>query len=466
MTAEKIKKVHSAKRNIDPIWLFALCGVLFAVLVFLLLTKQEQDIAAKDFTARFAAQSQQFGQRLQQELELAGMLRSVSQTSADEPAAFATVLPLLAQQYPAALMLASYASSDTEPVLRWLQPEAASLQSQLASLLDQSVAGQQTESHLVESSQGVLLINSAKRKSGFLVTVSRLQVLLEQSGLTDLPEGVSFELGKLGQPALLASELPVTDPVAISRSEFPLRDDTLQLTLYASDSFLRHTGSWLPSMILLTGLLLAFFYAAFQKKQAKVFIQHRQQRDQLEAQLNASLVADPITGLANQTRFEQVLDSEIRRAVREFNPLTLMLVKVDGLGAYRDEFGQGQQEQLLSQLGMLLAGCISRPGDLLAHIELDTFAFVLPATNENAPTLAERCCDSVLSAAIPHAADQPQAYVSVSVGLVTLQPSDRMRFDRLMNLAQEQLQRAEAKGGSQFEAYVEETEHPEFGFGG
>lgn len=465
MTAEKLKNVNSPKRKLDPTWLFALCGVLFAVLAFLLLSKQEQDLAVKDFAGTFTPQSQQFSLRLQQELELAGMLRSVSQPRDAEPGALATVLPLLAQQYPAALMLASYASTETDPVVRWLQPDAAALQSQLLGLLDQSVSGQQPESHLVTSSQGVLLINSAKRKSGFLVTVSRLQILLEQSGLMDLPEGVSFELGLSNQPSLLTSETPVTEPVAVTRVEIPLRDETLQLTLYASQSYLGYTGSWLPAMILLTGLLLAFFYAAFQKRQSQVFNSLRQQRDQLSIQLEASLVTDPITGLANHTRFEQVLESEIGRAVREFSPLSLMLVKVDGLSDYRDEFGQGQQEKLLSKLGTVLAGCISRPGDMLAHLSVDTFAFVLPSTNENAPALAERCCERVLSAAIPHAAIQPSGYVTVSIGLVTLQPSDRLNFDRLMALAGEQLQLAEAKGGSHYEAYVEAVDEPELGFG-
>ncbi|MFW1676865.1 diguanylate cyclase domain-containing protein [Pontibacter sp. JAM-7] len=463
MTSE----IQTTKRQpgIEPAWLFALCGVLFALIAFLLLSKQEQDATANAFATDMAPHAEQFGVRLQQELELAGLLRSVTGATGHEPGNLAAVVPLLVQQHPAAMMLASYTSADSEPVIRWLQPDAISLQTVLLPQLDESVSGQQPETHLIASEQGLLLINSAKRNNGFLVTVSQLQVLLQQSGLMDLPEGVSFDLAMAGSAPLLQSEMPVAEAVAVARYGLSLRDESLELVFYAADSYLVGTLSWMPAMLLLTGLLLAFFYAAYQKRQSVMFRQLRHQRDQLRMQMEASAVTDQITGLANQVRFEQVVFSEIRRAVREFNPLTVMLVKVDGFQAYRDHFGQGQLEQMLSQLGGVLAECISRPGDLLAHIEAETFAMLLPSTNENAPVLAERCCEAVVAAAIPQADAAATAHITVSIGVVTLQPSDRLSYDRLMELAEEQLEKALQQGGGRYQSFIEATDDLELGFG-
>ncbi|MDI3323509.1 diguanylate cyclase [Pontibacterium granulatum] len=172
---------------------------------------------------------------------------------------------------------------------------------------------------------------------------------------------------------------------------------------------------------------------------------------------NAELVGaiDRTTGLFNRTHFDNVTANECRRAVREFSPLSLMLIEVDYLDHYRKEKGEAEGENCLKQIAEDLRKCISRPGDLAVRFDNERFALLLPSTNEQVAQLAARCCADVRSLAIRHPASAVSDIVTVTIGVATMQPSRMLTPERLIEAAEKALYDAQKAGRNQYIASTE-----------
>ncbi|MFC6669137.1 diguanylate cyclase [Marinobacterium aestuariivivens] len=139
--------------------------------------------------------------------------------------------------------------------------------------------------------------------------------------------------------------------------------------------------------------------------------------------LNTLAITDELTGLANRRHFDDTLERECRRAIREFMPLTLIMVDVDCFKAYNDRYGHPAGDRCLRQVADALRQVVARPGDLVARYGGEELALLLPSTNEQALELAERCRQQVRGLGIRHEASEVADIVTVSIGICTLQPS-------------------------------------------
>lgn len=166
-------------------------------------------------------------------------------------------------------------------------------------------------------------------------------------------------------------------------------------------------------------------------------------------------VTDSRTGLFNRPYFEDVMANECRRAVREFTPLTLMLITVDYFKNYSETYGPEEAENGMVRIVDQLKQSVSRPGDLAARYEDEVLAFLLPSTNEQVVQLAERCCDEVRKLAIPHSASAAADTVTVSIGVATMQPSRLLTPERLIGATEQTLLEAKKRGGNQYVASAE-----------
>lgn len=105
------------------------------------------------------------------------------------------------------------------------------------------------------------------------------------------------------------------------------------------------------------------------------------------AHTHAPLLAiDANTGIATEHWYQHMLALECRRAVREFSPLTVMRINL----------GDKVKREHLLQLVRVLSEELSRPGDLIGWDGEQALGAVLPATNEHAGALAQRCHERIL----------------------------------------------------------------------
>jgi len=160
---------------------------------------------------------------------------------------------------------------------------------------------------------------------------------------------------------------------------------------------------------------------------------------------------DGLTGVFNRRHFDERLEAEWGRALRNHTELSLLMIDVDHFKAYNDRHGHQAGDACLREIAKVLRRCIKRSGDIIARFGGEEFACILPETEtETVMSLAcmieQRIREDVgASASLPDLG-RP---VTVSIGVATKPAAiDANRFgvsDRLA-LADQQLYAAKATG--------------------
>jgi diguanylate cyclase (GGDEF)-like protein/PAS domain S-box-containing protein len=104
------------------------------------------------------------------------------------------------------------------------------------------------------------------------------------------------------------------------------------------------------------------------------------EREALE-QLERLAFSDPLTGLPNRARLEQVMYDTHRRG----EPLTLLYLDLDDFKTVNDSLGHGAGDELLCVVAKRLKNIV-REDDLVARIGGDEFALLLPGADEAGAT--------------------------------------------------------------------------------
>jgi len=155
---------------------------------------------------------------------------------------------------------------------------------------------------------------------------------------------------------------------------------------------------------------------------------------------------DPLTGIANRRRFEDVLAREWRRNLREQEPLTLLMADVDLFKQFNDRYGHCAGDACLKRVAASLALVARRPGDLIARYGGEEFvALLADSTPEGALQAAETMRRSIRELAIPHDAS-PHGLVTISCGVATLVPAAHTLPANIIAAADHKLYAAKAAG--------------------
>jgi diguanylate cyclase (GGDEF)-like protein/PAS domain S-box-containing protein len=160
---------------------------------------------------------------------------------------------------------------------------------------------------------------------------------------------------------------------------------------------------------------------------------------------------DGLTGIANRRRFDETLDCEWRRAVRERTELSLVMLDVDHFKIYNDLYGHLCGDDCLRQIADSIRSVVARAADLVARYGGEEFAVILPNTDSRG---AIEVCKEILSTVrkrnITHDGN-PHAVVTVSAGCVTRVPEEGASFVNMLQEADAALYRAKALGRNRVE---------------
>jgi diguanylate cyclase (GGDEF)-like protein len=140
----------------------------------------------------------------------------------------------------------------------------------------------------------------------------------------------------------------------------------------------------------------------------------------LENRLADLATKDGLTGLANRRHFDERLEAEWSRAMRDGLPLSLILIDVDNFKKFNDCYGHPAGDACLKRVAEILAQNGRRPADLVARYGGEEFVLLLPNTEASGCTLiGEAIRNDLRDIAMLHALNLPSKRATVSLGAAT-----------------------------------------------
>jgi diguanylate cyclase (GGDEF)-like protein/PAS domain S-box-containing protein len=141
-----------------------------------------------------------------------------------------------------------------------------------------------------------------------------------------------------------------------------------------------------------------------------------EQKD-LEERLETLAIEDGLTGIANRRRFDERLQEEWARALRDSKPLSLLMIDIDRFKKFNDEYGHPAGDACLRSVAGVLAAEVQRITDLAARYGGEEFAILLPDTDAaGCARIGEGIRDALREAGIPHVLNSPSRLVTASLG--------------------------------------------------
>src|SRR6185312_14465920 len=114
------------------------------------------------------------------------------------------------------------------------------------------------------------------------------------------------------------------------------------------------------------------------------------ERKLMEERLVALANRDGLTGLWNRRAFDEALEREWKRALRDRSQISLLLLDIDQFKAFNDRYGHPVGDDCLRSVSGAVNGAV-RGGDVVARYGGEEIAVILPdSSTQGAVELAER----------------------------------------------------------------------------
>lgn len=156
-------------------------------------------------------------------------------------------------------------------------------------------------------------------------------------------------------------------------------------------------------------------------------------------------ITDGLTEIYNYRSFHRQLEREIKRSLRHWLKMSLIMIDIDFFKHYNDTHGHPAGDKILRQLADVFRRS-TRSSDLVARYGGEEFVIILPETPKQAAyKMAEKIRKMVEEESFPNEHTQPNGALTISIGVATF-PDDAQSPDELIQHADKQLYCAKQTG--------------------
>ncbi len=156
-------------------------------------------------------------------------------------------------------------------------------------------------------------------------------------------------------------------------------------------------------------------------------------------------ITDGLTEIYNYRSFHRHLERELKRSIRHWLKMSLIMIDIDFFKHYNDTHGHPAGDRILRQLADVFRRS-TRSSDIVARYGGEEFVIILPETPKPAAfKMAEKIRKMVEDEAFPNEHTQPNGSLTISIGVATF-PDDAQTVDELIQRADAQLYKAKQTG--------------------
>lgn len=180
----------------------------------------------------------------------------------------------------------------------------------------------------------------------------------------------------------------------------------------------------------------------------KRLIERDRELQKLNFELERLARCDGLTGLLNRRTFDDCLQREWRRALREKSALNLYMVDIDHFKKLNDQFGHAAGDACLRHISNVLEECFGRASDFVARYGGEEFV-ILNAGSPQDQALAQG--EKLLQAVREQNSADLGQKITVSIGCCSAVPEKDTNPEKLLQTADAALYRAKNSGRDRME---------------
>ena len=308
----------------------------------------------------------------------------------------------------------------------------------------------------------------AKRRdniNGFILGVYRIGDIFNKSTLHTSAVGINMSLYDETEPIIdnvLHIHRASADEILQADFEYhkqlpEFAGRTWSIVATPTVGYISERRGILPYVIFGSGLIIVIFVSIFLyliSQRSIVVKQLVQEKTKELSEANEKLrqisLTDGLTGIANRRCYDNYLEKEWMRAIREKTPITIIMIDIDDFKLFNDHYGHSAGDKCLRNVARTLNSLFKRPADLVARYGGEEFSIVLPNT-DNAFSIANNCRAAIEDLHILHEHSNVSNEVTISVGVSSAIPSGIMDPYELVNYADKALYRAKESGRNRVE---------------
>lgn len=161
---------------------------------------------------------------------------------------------------------------------------------------------------------------------------------------------------------------------------------------------------------------------------------------------------DFLTGLPNRYMFQDRLEQEIRKSLRQGSLLALLFIDLDHFKDVNDTLGHPVGDQLLVKAAERINSCV-RDSDTVARMRGDEFTVMLPKLESTID--GEKVAEQIISVlAEPYSINHQTIYAQASIG-ITFYPNDAADVDQLISNADQAMYVSKAAGRNRLSYFTQ-----------
>jgi diguanylate cyclase (GGDEF)-like protein/PAS domain S-box-containing protein len=237
-------------------------------------------------------------------------------------------------------------------------------------------------------------------------------------------------VGKRPDAFVLSEDLPVLAAVAAGSFSAEVKNPPFNLRMRKKDG----TTAWIEINYRLVR------DTEGEPKETVIVMRDITLRVAFEEQLSALALIDSLTGLSTRRAFDEALEREWKRSLRDGSQLSLMLLDFRDFRRFHDQQGHHEGDSCLRIVSAAVSGAL-RSTDVPARYGKEEIAIILPCTD---PAGAAKVAEKVRSAievlrSLPEGNLDSKGWSVVSVGIATVfvQSGGTMRMPEILLLAAE-----------------------------